>query len=290
MVPKARFRAIARVQPIEETDEDADEGVAVECRKDGDTVVVTQAGRGGAEEAFEFDHVFGMDSTYRDIHSQELRFVVEGALRGRNSTLFVSGTSTCGKRHMVVGQPFLSAAEGGISGLAERIVGDIYARDAREEWVLSVSLYSIYREAICDLLAPAERIERPLAIVTNQTGHAAISSLSDVSINNTAELLRLLRQSIQARESLEEQAEGRDAQSTLVLVISMQCVVGPESAKVHLVDLAGSDHDGGGGGGGGLVQQSAAMLGQIFSRLSGGQDGGGAVNYSGSALTWLMEE
>lgn len=228
-------------------------------------MVVVQVGCEDAQDVFEFDQVFGMDSTYRDIHSQELRFVVEGALRGRISTLFVSGTSTCGKRHMVVGQPFLIAAEGSISGLAERIVGD-YARDSREEWVFSISIYSIYKETICDLLVLAERIERPLAIVANLSGQATISSLSDISINNTAELLRLLRQSIQAREALEEQIEGRDAQSNLVLKISMQCVVGPESANVHLVDLAGSNKPSGGG----LAQQSAEMLGKIFAKLASG--------------------
>ncbi|KAJ1628172.1 P-loop containing nucleoside triphosphate hydrolase protein, partial [Pavlovales sp. CCMP2436] len=295
---RTKFRAIARVQPREETDEDLeDQGPTVCCRREGDTVVVARLGPGGepafeSEQVFEFDRVFGSDSTYREIHSQELHFVVESALKGRDATLFVAGTSTCGKRHMVMGQPFLSAAEGGISGLAERIVGNLYMRDAREEWVLSVSMYSIFKETITDLLAPPGG-GLQLSVVEDLHGNAVVLNLSDSSINNTADLLHLLRQSIQAREEIEEETNGRDGHSTLVLRISMQCVVGPDAATVHLVDLAGSDDlhlddglvpaaeefD--------IVQHSLAMLGKVFSKMADGKE---AIDYSGSTLTRLMKQ
>ncbi|KAJ1635051.1 P-loop containing nucleoside triphosphate hydrolase protein [Pavlovales sp. CCMP2436] len=245
--PTGRCRTIARVMRLDETDEPEREPTCG-CRYDleGDTVQLAGLGPGGVwrgETAvqFEFDRVYGPGSKRRDIHQEELRFMVDEALLGTDSALIVSGTSTSGKRHMVIGQPFISSAtDGAMSGLAERIVHDVYARDPNEEWTLSVSIYSIFKDIISDLLAP-HRNDTSLRLECGKDGYAHVVNLSEVGLTTTADLLMLLRMSIRAREDMETTLSGRDARSTLVLQLKLKNVKSGQRAQIAMLDLGGSE-------------------------------------------------
>lgn len=244
---RGRFRAVAHVVHLEETDEPQEATPVCLCQSDVDDDRVRVADSPGGkwsaetEAAFIFDRVFGPSTKQRDVHKEELRFMADDALAGKDSALLVSGTTTSGKRHLVVGEPFISAQDGARPGIAERLVHDIFASDPTEEWLLSVSIFSIFDDAIVDLLAPLREPGSSLDLEQGSDGHVHVVDLSEASLATTADLLAAMRTSISTREDLEAETPGRDARSTLVLTLKLRRAGGGARAQVSLVDLLGAE-------------------------------------------------
>ena len=91
------------------------------------------------ERQFAFDHAFGAQSTQEDVYRATARGLIEGVLRGINSTVFAYGPTGAGKTFTMLG----SGQEAGIMCLT---LGDLYRQIDRTAEEMRYSVRISYLE------------------------------------------------------------------------------------------------------------------------------------------------
>ena len=91
------------------------------------------------ERQFAFDHAFGAQSTQGDVYRATARGLIEGVLRGINSTVFAYGPTGAGKTFTMLG----SGQEAGIMCLT---LGDLYRQIDRTAEEMRYSVRISYLE------------------------------------------------------------------------------------------------------------------------------------------------
>jgi len=99
---------------------------------------------------FQFDHVFGTDSTTPQLYHVIARPITKAALKGYNGSVFMYGQTTSGKTYTMLGTPETP-------GILPCTVRDIFSfinKDKENEYKIWISYLEIYNESINDLLNP----------------------------------------------------------------------------------------------------------------------------------------
>lgn len=149
-------------------------------------------------------------------------------------TILAYGATGAGKTHTMMGSERHGDALGqgdatAVSGIIPHslvdLFGDIRARRAssannKGEWRVCVSYLEVYNEQIYDLIGPAAPQRQPLAIREDSAkGVVVVSGLPEVEVQDTAQVLDLLRLGNRNRKTESTAANQVSSRSHAVLQV-----------------------------------------------------------------------
>lgn len=152
---------VCRARPLNNKELDKGAKCCLEFHKDQKNIAINMATEGGSSpygsNRFQFDHVFDMKSTQKEVYDVAARPIIDSVLDGFNGTIFAYGQTSSGKTHTMQG-PDISDVEN--QGIIPRMVRTIFNRieTASEniEFTVKISMSEIYNERIKDLMDPSK--------------------------------------------------------------------------------------------------------------------------------------
>ena len=288
---RGNVRVFCRVRPT------TSDSACVECPADGSSVALTKPDAAGNVPAcFEFDRVFGPDSTQGEVF-EEVSQLVQSALDGYKVCLFSYGQTGSGKTHTMLGDHSSSENRGVIPRAVAAVV-EASERNAKKGWTyeMRASYVEIYNEQVRDLLKLGSGHSDKHAIVHSPSGVTEVSGVQCEPVASVEAAHALVRRAANARAV---EATQMNAQSSRSHTVFMLYVVGRHAASgstlsgcLNLVDLAGSERVGRSGAEGARLKEACAInkslscLGDVFQALSNKR---AHVPYRNSKLTYLLQ-
>lgn len=216
---------------------------------------------------FDLDECFCEADSNQTIYARACRPLVHAAFDGRHSTVFAYGQTGSGKTFTMMG------GEGeAVAGLYALAAGECFAIlecEAFRDLAVSCSFYEIYREAAFDLMpvvSPRATSDHParaaedggasghlplgggagapvkLPVLEDANGEVQLVGLCEHGVEDTAEVLRLLREAQAARRTGNNSVHQRSSRSHALMQLFLRDrASGALHGKLTLVDLAGSE-------------------------------------------------
>lgn len=286
---KGNIRVYLRCRPptTREIEQFGDDALCVSFPDDGQIRVVNDKGR---EKIWDFDEVFGLDSTQEAIYP-EVSELVTSVLDGYNVCIFAYGQTGSGKTYTMAGPDH-------DRGVNLRALNELFEkstlRTEESRDTIQVSVLEVYNEMIHDLLVASN--DEKLEIRQGEFGNY-VPGLSTVPVNSLAEVRSLLQTADRNRSQACTNMNEHSSRSHMILsvsVISENLATGVVSrGKLHLVDLAGSERlDKSGATGQALkeaqnINKSLSALGDVIQARAQKQ---GHVPFRNSTLTYLLQD
>ena len=287
---RGNVRVFCRVRPT------TSDTACVECPADGSSVAITR-NPGDAEAAgFEFDRVFGPESTQAEVF-EEVSQLVQSALDGYKVCLFSYGQTGSGKTHTMLGEQSDPETRGIIPRAVAKVV-EASKANAKKGWTyeMRASYVEIYNEQVRDLLKAGSGHSDKHSIVHTPQGVTEVSGVQREPVESVEAAAGLVRRAAAARAV---EATQMNAVSSRSHTIFMLYITGEHAASgsklagcLNLVDLAGSERVGRSGAEGARLKEACAInkslscLGDVFQALSNKQS---HVPYRNSKLTYLLQ-
>ena len=255
--------------------------------------------------------LFGSTAAQEDVWSA-MQPAVDTFLCGYNAAIMAYGQTGAGKTHTMLGSPG-NAADGVIPRSVAHVFERIHAleRGGKVRFDVRVSYLQIYNEALSDLLLPDIRGGGSKVLTVREDPRRRgiyVEGLSEVAVSSSAQALALLRSGTAARVTAATSANELSSRSHALFTLSVeqQCVTSGHSgsssgsggsggsdsigsagstdaqppstssfrmAKLHLIDLAGSESARGGVSGQRLqecrkINASLSALSNVIHALS----------------------
>lgn len=255
----------------------------------------------GSATAFSFDAAFdspaGMDgdSMQEHLYEQIGRPVLQNALCGINGCLFAYGQTGSGKTFSLFG-----TAE--VPGVVPRLAAELLeikhtAEQNEEEVSIQAAFLELYNENLVDLLSEARE---PLRLFENSQDGVVVPGLSESEVASAEEFSSLLDFATQNRSVGATCLNLHSSRSHALIQLrvelrSQDCT---KRAKIHLIDLAGSERQKRARNEGARMKEgihinvSLSALGLVISRLSEIAQGRNhcSVPFRDSKLTFLLKD
>jgi hypothetical protein len=167
------------------------------------------------EELFEFDHVFGMESTQQDVYDVVGKPSLEHFCKGRHVCIFSYGQTSSGKTYSLL-NPNTEKL-----GLAHRIIQDVYTMCDD----VKISFYEIYNDRVNDLLSGKTNLN------VRENGTFFIEDLESQRMT-CQQVFNIL-----AKKRRVATTRMNDASSRSHIVLTIQV----NQSKFNIIDLAGSE-------------------------------------------------
>lgn len=249
----------------------------------------------GAQGAFTFDRVFGMDSRQHDIFDYSIKSTVDDIMDGYNGTVFAYGQTGAGKSYSMMGSMDDPEQKGIIPRITEQIFTAIQNGSDSVDWLLRVSYMEIYMEQIRDLLKPANS---NLPIHEEKGKGVYVKGLSELYVQSADEVYEIMRIGGEARKVASTNMNQESSRSHSIFVINVEQenreTKSKKSGTLFLVDLAGSEKVGKTGASGQTLEEakkinkSLSALGMVINALTDGKSS--HVPYRDSKLTRILQE
>lgn len=305
------IRVICRVRPINKTEinsglgqdctsypeEAADENIIIKSPVTDSKGKLTSIDPNDPGTKFEFDAVFGPDSTQLQVFN-ELKPLVTSCMDGFSVTIFAYGQTGSGKTYTM---------EGGDKpdGLCYRAFSELFAiRDQRCEtgrmaYSIHVSMLEIYNEQVRDLLGEKNsNTPKSLDIRATPTG-SDVPGLTSFEVHTPAEVHELMLKGNAARAVGGHSMNERSSRSHSCIRIT---ITGENldkgvmiNAKLYLIDLAGSERVSKTDATGSRLKEaqninkSLSALGNVMQAL-GKSKSTTHVPFRDSKLTYLLQD
>ncbi|SBT31209.1 kinesin-8, putative [Plasmodium ovale wallikeri] len=194
------------------------------------------------EKKYVFDYVFDENSTQEDVYNYSVKCLIDGVIKGYNSTVFAYGATGAGKTHTVIGYK-------NEPGIMMMILRDLFEKikslEVMNVYKVKCSFVEIYNENICDLLNPSNDYldlrEDPIKGVT-------VSNIFEVCTTSVEEIMELIHTGNRNRTQEPTDANKTSSRSHGVLqVIVEETEKGQgiyqqtKRGKLCVIDLAGSE-------------------------------------------------
>ncbi len=251
---------------------------------------------GKKPRTYTFDAVFAERDDNHKLFTRTLPPLVEGLLEGVNGTCFAYGMTGSGKTHTMLGD---SAGEQGICVLAAEMLFDRVGGDSTHKHDVRASYLEIYNEQVRDLLSESPG-EEPLMIVEDPLRGVVVPALTEYSIDSAGTLMQLILRGNRRRTMAETSVNQFSSRSHAILQISLESKSHTDStyttAKLSLIDLAGSERAAGSSNSGlrqfegAKINRSLLALGNCINILSDRAKVGAFVPYRDSKLTRLLKD
>ena len=265
---------------------------------------------------FEFDGVYGPESTQADVFELSVLPLVSSVLDGYNACVFAYGQTGSGKTFTMEGPTVKGVlSDESMAGVNYRALEELFrGLDLRSEAMrrsgevteVHASCVEIYNETIRDLLDP-ENVHgasnsRGTELSVGRlhaTGERVIQGLTEVPVGSATEVRGLMRRAARARATSATSMNERSSRSHSILMIKVLHVdaaapsVVIRQSKLNLVDLAGSERVKKSEAAGDRMKEAQAInkslsaLGDVISALRTKQ---GHVPFRNSKLTYLLED
>jgi len=241
------------------------------------------------EHKFNFDHVFGENSTQEQVFNIAALPVISDMLQGYNCTIFVYGQTSSGKTFSMTGDrenPGLSPR------LLKKIFDHIYNSTDNTRFTIHVSYIEIYLEKIRDLLNPVND-----NLKLRQNDQVWIQGVTEEYMSCYDDVMDCMRRGNSNRTVGETRMNQRSSRSHSVFMLTLE-QYNPDKdirivSKLVLVDLAGSESVAKTGATGLLLKQaqhtnkSLTYLGIVIKALT---ENSKHIPYRDSKLTRILSD
>ena len=139
-----------RVRPMNKHEKEQNSKICVDVDTVNNTVSVSSSK--GTPKTFQFDYVYPMDTTQRDIYDQVAFPIVDSIFQGYNGTIFAYGQTGCGKTFTMMGIVNDPELKGIIPNAFSHIFGFIKTEGESKKFLVRCSFVEIYNEEVRDLL------------------------------------------------------------------------------------------------------------------------------------------
>lgn len=245
--PGSSISVIARFRPLVSIEQESAESVRFISPNTCEIL-----GESGAQP-FSFDHIFGPDSTQKELFDTAVKNIVDGVLQGFNGAVLAYGQTGAGKSHTMMG------GVGQSRGATPRMLEYLFqsARDCE----ITVSYLEIYKEKIRDLLEPSSV---DLKLCDKPGGGFAVRGLRQVTVSTAAEVFEVMKEGSANRSVAATNMNQNSSRSHSIFSVEIHRF--GFRSRLFLVDLAGSEKAAKTGARG-LVLEEAAMINKSLSTL-----------------------
>ncbi|XP_028846039.1 kinesin-like protein KIF3B [Denticeps clupeoides] len=201
--------------------------------------IVVDTGRGHQPHCLDFDAVWDVFATQKDLYESTAKSLVGFLLQGYNGCVIAYGSPCSGKTYTMMGPSFTGTNRGIIS----RAVEDIFNSPQASSCRVRVSFYHISNEKIYDLLD-----NQPTEVTRIHDGEEAVvlEGLKEVEVNSLQDLIQLYRRGAANRQAGVTRGEFACRSHTIfnIMVINTKSQLnhaqegGFTASKLTLVDLA----------------------------------------------------
>jgi len=248
-----RICVSARVRPLSLQEEECGDLAAISVQDGVSVVMANSTSRtsiggyvdpGREATAFAFDAAFdsppGIEaSTLQEVvYEQVGRPVLQNALEGINGCLFAYGQTGSGKTFSMFGSP---EAPGVLPLLTHELLeAKVQAEEDGEEFCIKVACLELYNENLVDLQSESRE---PLRLFENSQEGVMVPGLSETVISCKEEFGTLLDLAAQNRSVGATCVNLHSSRSHALIQLRMQWRTAEctKRAKIHLIDLAGSE-------------------------------------------------
>ena len=241
---------------------------------------------------YDFDKCYDDSTTQQELFQREIQPLVTNVFQGMNTTVFAYGATGTGKSHTMGGKA-------GDPGIVPRTVQAVF-KHGRTHCSYSKVMYAhleIYNDKVKDLLAP-NPAKTDLPIRQGAHGEIAIQGLENKTIESYEDFKRLYKTSCRNRQTAATALNADSSRSHSVLMLQIQSTDARSGrhhlAKLHLIDLAGSEDNRRTGNAGlrltesGQINMSLFVLGKVIDALN--DPNAIRIPFRDSKLTRLLQD
>jgi kinesin family protein 3/17 len=279
-----------RVRPMNKHEKEQKSTLCVDVDTANNTVAVNS--NKGDTKTFQFDYVYPMETTQREIYDQVAFPIVDSIFQGYNGTVFAYGQTGCGKTYTMMGVVDNPELKGIIPNAFSHIFGFIKTEGQSKKFLVRCSFVEIYNEEVRDLLV---NNNKKLDIREDKKKGTYVKDLTYVTLKDTEDIQRCLDKGNKNRHvgatSMNDQSSRSHSLFTVYLEIEENGKI--RSGKLNLVDLAGSERVGKTNATGQTFDEgkkinlSLTALGSVIDALSFNKK---YVPYKDSKLTRLLQD
>jgi len=236
---KGKVRVYARIRPF--TKKEATDALKNKmCVTIHDEFSLTVSGKAGREKSFNFDSVFGPDSTQDQVF-EDTRRLIQSAIDGYNVCIFAYGQTGSGKTFTVQG----TEEKPGITPRSIVELFGILSRMNDYEIKLSCTMVELYLNQLNDLLLPKGAEPVPLDIKETPSGMIEIVGVTEREIMSVSETDKIFDMGMNRRKTRATAMNDTSSRSHLIFAIKIDVYnVNTKQktlGKISFVDLAGSE-------------------------------------------------
>ena len=277
-----------RVRPMNNHEKEQNSTICVDVDTQNNTVSVSK----NDTKTFQFDYVYPMETTQRQIYDEVAFPIVDSIFQGYNGTIFAYGQTGCGKTFTMMGVVDNPDLKGIIPNAFSHIFGFIKTEGESKKFVVRCSFVEIYNEEVRDLLvAKSTKLE----IREDPKKGTFVKDLTYVTLKDTQDIQKCLDRGNKNRHvgqtSMNDQSSRSHSLFTVYLEIEENNKI--RSGKLNLVDLAGSERVGKTNATGQTFDEgkkinlSLTALGSVIDALSFNRK---HIPYKDSKLTRLLAD
>ncbi|ETN45482.1 uncharacterized protein HMPREF1541_09314 [Cyphellophora europaea CBS 101466] len=265
-------RVVARIRPLLKTERTVDEVLSAHGGADDKTSIVKIPNpKNFAEEySFQFNSVYGQDSTQQQIFEAEVSPAIKHLFQGLDVTIFAYGSTGTGKTHTMRGGKSLTDR-----GLIPRLLSNIYRKskaieknnDGATTVEVSMSYYEIYNDRVFDLFqSPESRTATGLPIREAEGGKTVVVGLSEEPCSCLKDFELLYDKANANRSTGATKLNAHSSRSHAILCVKVT-IKSPTETRVSTascIDLAGSEDNRRTGNGKERMVESASINKSLF--------------------------
>ena len=298
MKPKAKSESVKvaiRVRPMNKREKEEKSVICVEVDQTNNTVSVTSPKVD--TKTFQFDYVYPMDSTQRQVYDEVAFPIVDSIFQGYNGTVFAYGQTGCGKTYTMMGVVSDPELRGVIPNAFAHIFGFIQSEGSQKRFLVRCSFVEIYNEEVRDLLG--KNNDKALEVREDPKKGTFVRDLCYVSLANTDDIAKCLDRGNKNRHVGATSMNDQSSRSHSLFTVYVEIEEGEgnnkkiRSGKLNLVDLAGSERVGKTNATGKTFDEgkkinlSLTALGSVIDALSSNRK---HIPYKDSKLTRLLSD
>ena len=298
MKPKAKSESVKvaiRVRPMNKREKEEKSVICVEVDQTNNTVSVTSPKVD--TKTFQFDYVYPMDSTQRQVYDEVAFPIVDSIFQGYNGTVFAYGQTGCGKTYTMMGVVSDPDLRGVIPNAFAHIFGFIQSEGSQKRFLVRCSFVEIYNEEVRDLLG--KNNDKALEVREDPKKGTFVRDLCYVSLANTDDIAKCLDRGNKNRHVGATSMNDQSSRSHSLFTVYVEIEEGEgnnkkiRSGKLNLVDLAGSERVGKTNATGKTFDEgkkinlSLTALGSVIDALSSNRK---HIPYKDSKLTRLLSD
>jgi kinesin family protein 3/17 len=279
-----------RVRPMNKLEKSQNSTQCVDVDTANNTVSINS--EKNETKTFQFDYVYPMETTQREIYDQVAFPIVDSIFQGYNGTVFAYGQTGCGKTFTMMGIVDNPELMGIIPNAFNHIFGFIKTEGESKKFLVRCSFVEIYNEEVRDLLS---KNNNKLDIREDPKKGTFVKDLTYITLKDTQDIHKCLEQGNKNRHvgatSMNDQSSRSHSLFTVYLEIEENGKI--KSGKLNLVDLAGSERVGKTNATGQTFDEgkkinlSLTALGSVIDALSTNRK---YIPYKDSKLTRLLAD
>ena len=287
-------KVAVRVRPINKREKEENSKICVSVDKENCSVSVTSEKHD--TKTFQFDYVYPMDSTQREVYDQVAFPIVDSIFQGYNGTVFAYGQTGCGKTFTMMGVTNDPNLRGVIPNAFDHIFGYIKTEGNSKRFLLRCSFVEIYNEEVRDLLGNSNK---KLEVREDPKKGTFVKDLSYYSLKDTDDIEKALNKGNNNRHVGATSMNDKSSRSHSLFTVYLEIEEGEDknkkirSGKLNLVDLAGSERVSKTNASGQTFEEgkkinlSLTALGSVIDALSSNRK---HIPYKDSKLTRLLAD